>query len=194
MTAWSLAITAPNRELSISRALSRWDYEHIVFKIRRSSVFRGRFRDRLVPAFPGYLWLVANNSWHTLREVFGIVDFIGHGTSIELAVNSLKLVADHQCVIPTPEIPSRFRPGDRVIINSADIRIAGQRAEFLYPVADGKAAVRIEWLMGRHVPMQVDERDLVLEIANAKSKPRRARRHRRRRNRSNGAVQQPLAV
>jgi len=193
MTAWSLAITAPNRELSTSRALTRWDYEHIVFKIRRASVFRGRFCHRLVPAFPGYVWLVANNSWHTLREVFGIVDFVGHGQPIELAVNSLKRIADQQDIIPTPEIPSRFRPGDRVIINSADIRLSGQRAEFLYPVADGKAAVRIEWLMGKFVPMQIDERDLVLEIAD-KPMPRRARRHRRRRNRNSGAVQHARAA
>jgi len=179
---WSLAITPPNCELKISRALARWDYEHCVFKVRRRRVFRGRAHDRLLPAFPGYLFVVAKNSWSTLREIFGVVDFLAHGQPIELAVKSLKQIADSDGVIPTPEISSsRFAPGDRVIINSADVRISGQRAEYLYAVGDGKAAVRIEWLMGKFVPMQIDERDLVLEVAKETPKPRRQRRHRRRR-------------
>jgi len=185
--AWSLAITAPNREFSISRALSRWDFRHHVFKVRRRRVFRGRTSIRLSPAFPCYLFIVAKNSWSTLREIFGVVDFIGHGPPIELAVNSLKNIADSDGVIPTPEITSaRFKTGDRVIYRGEAIKwLADRRGEFQFLIDENKAMIEIEWC-GRPVPIPVDERDLVLDVSE-KPKPRRIRRHRRRQRNRQGA-------
>jgi len=174
-SSWSLAITPPNRELSISRALSRWHYEHHVFKIRRHGVFRGRVADRLLPAFPGYLFVVAQKQWYLLRTIFGVVDFIGHGTPIGLAVNSLMRVADENGVIPTPEIQSRFHAGDIVIIK--DGPFASQRAKFLHAVDETRVCIEVD-MFGRYVPFPIDERDLDLETHD-KPKPRRKRRHRR---------------
>src|SRR5215831_555924 len=183
-SAWSLATTPPNRELPISRALSRWNYEHLLFKIRRRGMHRGRAHDRLCPAFPGYIWLVANNAWDTLRDVFGIVDFIGHGHLVERALKSLVEIADENGIIPTPERTSqRFARGDRVIVyNDQDFRKNG-RAVFQYLTDDGKALVLLDWVCGQ-VPASVDERNLVLEVIPA---PRRKRRRRPRRRNRQGA-------
>lgn len=189
MTAWSLAIISPNRELSTSRALSDWNFTHHVFKIRRRGVHRGRARDRLLPAFPGYLFIVAQNAWDTLRIFFGIANFVGHGHAIEAAVNSLLRIADENGVIPTPELSSqRFKLGDRVVINGIGV-LAGQRAIFQHLVDETRAMVLIDW-MGRYVPIAIDERDLVLE-ASDKPKPRRKRRHRRRQRHRSTEISSP---
>src|SRR5215469_1079413 len=180
-SAWSLAITPPNRELPISRALSRWNYDHLLFKIRRRGMYRGRACDRVAPAFPGYMFIAAQGAWDRMRNIFGIVDFIAHGHFVERALNSLIEIADENGIIPTPERTSqRFKRGDRVLVyNDQDFRKSG-RAVFQHLTDDGKALVLLDWVCGQ-VPASVDERNLVLEITPT---PRRKRRHRpRRRNR-----------
>jgi len=176
-SAWSLAVTPPNRELPISRALSRCNYDHLLFKIRRRGMHRGRPRDRLVPAFPGYVFVAARGAWDAMRNIFGIVDFVGHGHLVERAMNSLVEIADENAVIPTPERTSqRFKRGDRVLVyNDQDFRKSG-RAVFCHLTDDGKALVLLDWVCGQ-VPASVDERNLVLEVTPT---PRRKRRHRRR--------------
>jgi hypothetical protein len=189
---WSLAIVGPNRELATSRALQRWNFDHHVFKIRRRGVCRGRARDRLLPAFPSYVFIVAQDAWATLRTIFGIVVFIGHGRPIEAAVNSLVKIADQDGVIPTPEISSqRFKKGDRVIYRGDAIKwLADRRAEFQFLIDENKAMIEIEWC-GRPVPIPVDERDLVFEM-EVQSEPRRNRKRRRRRRGSRRSLDPPV--
>jgi hypothetical protein len=178
---WSLATVAPNRELATSRALTRCEFDNVVFKIRRRSVYRGRANHRLLAAFPSYIWLTPKGAWAYLRERFGITHYIGHGSIIETAMTSLLKVADSDSVIPTPEIISpRFKSGDRVIYRGENIKwLADRSGEFQFLIDENKAMIEIEWC-GRPVPIQVDERDLVLEVAE-KPKPKRRKRHRRRR-------------
>jgi hypothetical protein len=191
---WSLAITPPNRELTISRSLTRWNFQHYVPKIRRRGVFRGRARDRLAPAFPGYIFIIANNAWHTLRSIFGIVDFVARDHPVvEIALISLMKIADADGVIPTPVIISqRFKPGDRVIVNNEEDWRKNGRGEFRHLLENGKALVMLDWLIGQ-VPAEVDERNLVLEVSE-KPKPRRKRRHRRRRRDRSGLAPHVMAA
>jgi hypothetical protein len=41
LVAWSLAVTAPNREFVTARKLAQLDFDYYLFKIRRRAVFRG---------------------------------------------------------------------------------------------------------------------------------------------------------
>jgi hypothetical protein len=143
-------------------------------------VHRGRANHRLLAAFPSYIWLTPKDAWAYLRERFGIAHYIGHGSVIELAMNSLLKVADSDSVIPTPEIvSSRFTHGDHVFINGMGM-LAGQRGVFQHIIDEMQAMILIDW-MGRWVPVAVDERDLALETNIEKPKPKRRKRHRRRR-------------
>jgi hypothetical protein len=187
--AFALALCQPNRELAIARSLTRHHFPNHVFKIRNRCVVRGRVLDRLRPAFPRYVFLDPRNAFHALRTRFGIFDFVrgdgGHIAEVpDLALTSLRKIADVDDVIPAPERQSgRFRFGDRVIVHSSDDhRIVGQRAIFQYMVDEYRALVSLEWLSAS-VPCQVDERQLVFESQAMRNTPGRKRRRRRRRGR-----------
>jgi hypothetical protein len=176
---WSLAITAPNREFVVSRALERWAFQHHVFKIRRRIVHRGAAADRLYPAFPSYIFLVTNGYWEALREVFGILEFVKQGERVaELpaaTINSLLRVAGADDVLPVAAPPARFQTGDRVAIRGMSL-LAGQCATFQHQLTEDQSIVLIDW-MGRWVPIAIDERDL---CADQQAKPHARRRNRKR--------------
>jgi transcription antitermination factor NusG len=180
---WSLAVTAPNREFAIARALSRWDFENFVPKICRRIAYRGTIRDRLSPAFPSYIFCRARNAWEILRSAFGIIEFVRQDGRIAILpdqiVNSLLAATDANGVLPTPPIASpRFNFGDRVIIRGMGI-LAGQSASFQHAIDVDRCIVDVDW-MGRMVPVAVDECDLISEIkaTNLASPRKRRRRHR----------------
>ena len=182
---WALAVTPPNRELDLARALTDFEFPNHVFKIRTRCVHRGRLIDRLRPAFPRYLFLDPRNAWNIIRGRFASLDFVRDGNFIatvpEQAVTSLVKIADADGVLPTPEkISTKFHLGDRVRIIGASL-LAGYPALYQHLVANEQHMVLIDW-MGRYVPVAVDERDLVLEVVKEISSPRRNRRRRRKRN------------
>jgi hypothetical protein len=173
--AWSLALTAPSCEFRVARALKKWDFEHHVFKIRKRVAFRGTARDRLLVAFPGYIFVAADGRWDFLRQRCGITRFVRRQL-LPGIVPSLVAATDENGVFPTIELPSRrFHQGQRVRIHGMSL-LAGHIAIFQNLVDNDSAIVLLEW-MGRWVPLQIDERDLMPETSS------RTRRRRRRRNR-----------
>ena len=176
---WSLAVTAPNRELSTSRALTRHEFEHHIFKLRKKMIVRGRPIERLRPAFPGYVFLITQGQWTLLRERFGISRFVERMLPGEI-VEGLVRGADDEDVLPVAEAPSmRFRNGQRVVIQWTGL-LAGQVGVFQHLVDEVNCIVLLEWL-GRWVPMLVDERELTGDVAGGKSNEDR-KWHRRRRH------------
>lgn len=194
---FALAISPTNRELSIARALTRWKFPNLVFKIRTRAVHRGRLVDRLRPAFPRYIFCDALDNYAHMRARFGIIDFVrGDDQRIAIvpdeALTSLRDVADHDGVLPTPDKSStRFKSGDHVMIRGASM-LAGHPAIYQHAVDETRAVILILW-MGRWCPTAIDERDLENETKPPEA-PRRKRRRRRGRNANRDRVQnQPLA-
>src|SRR5262249_41800465 len=162
-----------------------------VFTLRARCVIRGRVCDRLRPAFPRYIFVDPLGAWNALRNRFGIFDYVRDGERVAIvpdaALNSLLRTADPNGVLPMPEIlSSSFAPGDRVIVQSEIHGVANQRAEFKYLVGEHRAFVLLDWLSAS-VPVEVDERMLVLETVRAINIPRRKRRRRRHGPRQRGS-------
>lgn len=180
--AWSLALTPPNREFATARALTRYEFPHHVFKIRRRVARRGREHSRLYPAFPGYIFVAASDAWDFLRERCAISRYISRQLPSGI-VPALVASADAEGVLPTAELlHPRFRAGQPVRIRGASL-LAGHAALFQNLISDTDAIVLIDW-MGRWVPITVDERDLVSEVISRRSSRKRQRRRRRDRRRS----------
>jgi antitoxin (DNA-binding transcriptional repressor) of toxin-antitoxin stability system len=184
--AWSLAITRPGCENSTSRALTRFAYEHILFRVRRRIVCRGHIVDRLFPAYPRYLFVATTAAWELRQRFLQIIDFVRQGERIAIlpdgTVTAL-LAAAKDAIIPTPDISSpRFHRGDQVVIRGNGV-LSGQYAVFQHPLTPEAALIEIDWL-GRWIPVSIDDRDLLPFIAVKRDAPRRKRRHRRRRRRA----------
>ena len=66
----SLAITAPQAEFRVARALEQRAIPHRIFKIRKQLAFRGRPVERILPAFPRYIFLriLFDEIYHHLLE------------------------------------------------------------------------------------------------------------------------------
>lgn len=182
---WSLGITAPNREFVVAKKLSKWGFEHHVFKLKKRIVHRGFPAVRFQPAFPGYVFLDPRACWEPLREEFGIIEFVRSvdqriAELPEAVVASLVRIAlrvgDEADVLPVEEPRSRFEHGDRVLIRGMTL-LAGQWAVYQHALEDQQAVVLIDW-MGRWVPVALDERDLTGE-QKTRARGRRPRRNRR---------------
>ena len=176
---WSLAVTPPNRELSTARALARHEFPHHVFKLRRKAIVRGRPVERLRPAFPGYVFLVAQDQWLLLHEM-GISYFVERRLP-EGIVEGLLGGAVDEDVLPINDAPSlRFRVGQQVLIRGQGL-LAGQIGLFQHLVDEVNCIVLLEWL-GRWVPMLVDERELTGDIDAEEMAKKDRKWHRRKRH------------
>src|SRR5262245_25344952 len=190
---WSLAVTAPNSEFRAARALTRYSFEHHLFKIRRRIICRGRVVDCIRPAFPRYIFADVAGFWSELRErCSAIVSFVrdsNGGIAIlpDPVVTSLIAACDANGIMPTPEITSpRFHLGDRVLIRGNGV-MTGQRAIFQHLLNENSALVEIDWL-GRMCPIAIAECDLILELEIPKPVRRKRRRRRWHKDRGGSAV------
>ena len=80
---YSIITTCPNCETSVSRTLDLLSFDHIWFKVRRKVVHRGRLVLRVLPLFPGYLFIQARNLWREVESIIGIHGFVRFGGVIE---------------------------------------------------------------------------------------------------------------
>lgn len=175
---WSLALTPPSGEFRVARTLRQREIPHHLFKIRQRTAYRGITRDRLLPAFRGYLFIAASNQWDFLRDYCGVSRFVSRELPSGI-VPSLVGLADSNDVLPTVEIPScPFKQGQRVHIHGMSL-LAGNVAIFENLADNDSAVVLLDW-MGRWVPVLVDLRDITSELSG---RTRRARRKRNRKRR-----------
>jgi transcription antitermination factor NusG len=173
-------MVAPNMEASVSRMLSSLNFEHLVFRVRRQVVFRGRIIERLAPVFPGYIFVLARNAWALIKNIIGVRGFVCFGGQLQdvpdRIVESLRAQADPNGVLPwrPPEyrIPG-FKMGDPVsVFFDQGIILQGIFRNLLAP---DRAVIWLDWF-GRAVPVSVNVGDLT---GKPRSRPRRRPRFRR---------------
>lgn len=178
MSDWALATTPPNAEHLVSADLLRSGYDHWLFKRRVTRVHQGQVVQVFLPAFPRYILIPFEQCWNVLHDVWrvlGVVCF-GEGVACVRACEIDRLV--ERCnggdVLPPEIIPEPFAHGERVHVGGYGL-ISGHDAIYECVVEGGKLRVLCD-MMGRMVPIDVDQRD-VSDVKRAVS----VRRHKRRR-------------
>lgn len=182
---WALILTSPNTEFSVSRRLQRLNIEHLLIRRKTIRIWRGKKIERFATAFPRYIFVYVRDAfWEIIREVMDVIDFVRIGITpariSDEVVESLRSRLDTHGVLPIEE-KSRFQFGERVVIKGTKA-VSGHEALFQYPLHGGRVCIMQEWL-GRFVPVEIDERDLmsVGEYRSLRKSRRRRRRSRSRR-------------
>jgi hypothetical protein len=182
---WALVTTASHTERSVAKRFLETEIEHLLVKSRKMRIWRGRKIERLVAAFPRYIFVKVNGAWDAIRNVVGVVDFVRIGlTPAEISdevITNLRSRLDRDGVLPVEE-KSRFQFGERVVIRGTRA-VSGHEALFQFPLHGGRVCILQEW-MGRFVPVEIDEEDLLSlgeynELRKARKKRRRHRSRRR---------------
>jgi len=167
---WSLLITAPNRERAVSKRLERRRYEHLLFWVRRQAVRGGKVVSDLVPAFPGYIFVVARGLWLAIRDVVDVVGFVTFGDEISRVPRRVvdQLTAKAQAgVLPVDaveEVPL-FLAGMRVRVLAGSF--SGYYGTFVRFISTDRALI----LADRRVPLNLPVEDI--ERADDKRRPQR---------------------
>jgi len=123
MLRWYLVRTKPNSESTALRNLERQDFEAWLPRLSQSLPWRGQWRDRVVPLFPGYLFLAIDEGRQALAPVhstLGVAGIVRFGASYAIVpdeiVRNLRLLANPEtglhCLAPT----ARLAPGTQVRI------------------------------------------------------------------------------
>lgn len=184
MNDWVLATTAPNTEARASKTLGRFGFEHHVFWVKQRSVRRGTVSEKLVPAFPRYVFAkCVDFSYIQLKcpDVQRLVSF-GADTAEVVPCEAISELLD-RCgpgnILDYEESleQTRFQRGERVrVVRNAAFGTIGIFQEM---VSRGKAAVLLPWF-GSYVRSIVDEVDLEKAEKRGKRAGKRLGRHRRR--------------
>ena len=193
MLDWALATTYPNTENRVAKALEEWELPFRFFKRRKLIAHRGVLRERLVPAFPSYIFVPFVFCWDVMREIKDVVGIVmfenGKPARVrQTVIDKLgSMCADDVMIEPQPR--ARFQAGDRVTINSIESTVT-QKGTYHRSCGDGRSIVLLDW-MGRSVFVSVNESDIDLQGIAVRSA--RKRKRRRRRNRYHSSVQASLS-
>lgn len=161
---WNLAVTYPGWERRVGESFAEQSLLHHLFKVRRREVRRGRVIERLLPAFPRYVFVAAQQAWDRVLGTKGIRGFIldvdKPATVPARVLDTLtaRCEVDDVFVEHHPE-PVRFHCGEKLLI-IGDSALSGMAATYQHTTHDGeRACVLIDW-MGRSAVTELDERDL----------------------------------
>ena len=192
---WTLAVTHPNAERLVTEDLKRLSYDHICFKRRASAVHRGRVIERVLPAFPRYVFVHTSSCWDVLRDATKVLGLVMFGSEIGIVpgrvVDQLVMRCGGTDVLPPEEIPEPFQKGDRVIVGGYG-PASGHQAVYQGIAEDGRLRLEFEWL-GRYVPVDVDSRDVSVISSPPPAKKRKRRRHSRKDRRHIAETHTPTA-
>jgi hypothetical protein len=176
--AWALATTAPNCERRVSNRLTRLDYPHLLFKLWKSRVWKGRVHEYLVPAFPSYVFVTAKHCWEITRDIYDVLGLVEEGQLIPNGVvEGLIDCCGGGDILPVVKSPERFRTGDKVVIGGFG-PAAGHVGIYQYTLADERVCVLFDWL-GQWVPVSVREDELSMMPRPAPVVRKRSKRRRR---------------
>ena len=149
---YSIITTCPNCETGVSRTLSLLDFEHEWFRIRRKVIYQGRLILRVMPLFPGYMFVIARNMWREVESVLGIHGFVRFGGNIETIPNriieELRGRAGRDGIIPHEALP--YDTG-----SPCYVRIGGQETPGIFRSYSGpmRALVDVS-MLGRTVSVR----------------------------------------
>ena len=123
MLRWYLVRTKPNAEATALRNLVRQGYEVYFPRLSQSLPHRGRWRDRIVPLFPGYLFLGLDEGRQPLapvRSTTGVACTVRFGSSYALVpdevIRNLQARAHPETGLHRLDPPALLLPGSRVRI------------------------------------------------------------------------------
>jgi transcription antitermination factor NusG len=180
---WAVVTTAPNTERIVSDALRhRHNMPHHMFKRPVMKAWRGRVIERLVPAFPRYIFIPEPFVWRTLYLVPQITSILASPNGIPWLVRheeieSLRLRCIDDDTFPAIKVPDPFKRGD-IIIVTGHHPFNGHRGEYQNMLTDQTALFLFDWL-GRKVPISVDVSDVELPTSPVEVAPKRWRNRRR---------------
>jgi transcriptional antiterminator RfaH len=172
---WSLALAAPGREIAVSRRLDRRSLDNYVFQIRRRFIRDGQVATKLVPAFPGYIFVAARSCWDVVRDVVDVFGFVRLNGMIAQVpsgvVDDLVREADVDGVLPleVDDVP-QFTSGTRVRILAGPA--IGYLATFVRMISSDRALILVDKQVQVSIPVD--------RIERVDARRRRRRRGRRR--------------
>lgn len=123
MQRWYLVRSKPNAEGTAHRNLVRQGYEAYLPRLSKSLPRRGQWRDRVVPLFPGYLFLGLDEGRQALAPVhstLGVAGIVRFGANYAIVpdeiVGELRSLANPQTGLHRITLPARLAPGTQVRI------------------------------------------------------------------------------
>lgn len=123
MLRWYLVRTKPNAEAVAVANLGRQGYEVYFPRLLQSMPFRGRWHDRIVPLFPGYLFLRLDEGRQPLAPVqstLGVTSAVRFGPSYAIVpdevIQDLRARASPETGMHRLCLRSSLVPGARVRI------------------------------------------------------------------------------
>lgn len=123
MLRWYLVRTKPNAEATALRNLERQHYEAYLPRLCQPLPWRGQWRDRVVPLFPGYLFLGLDEGRQALapvRSTLGVAGVVRFGAEYALVpdaiVQGLRARANPQTGLHRLALPARIEAGAPVRI------------------------------------------------------------------------------
>ena len=136
-------------------------------------VWHGRIVVGMPAAFPRYVMVPLELAWEILRDVWRVLGIVCFGETVarvrEREVEALVERCGGGDVLPVEAVPEPYVYGERVHVGGTGL-IAGHDAIYDSVTEDGKLRLSFD-MMGRMVPIDVDQRD-VFSVAK---KPKRKR-------------------
>jgi transcriptional antiterminator RfaH len=174
---WHLAVSTPGAEHLVSARLTRHQLPHHYFKILDRCVRRGRAVTRAIPLFPRYIFTWCQGSaLSEVRDTFDVVAIVpGAVPQFEIEKLLARAEGGDTIIPPVKAVVERFLPGERVRVGAGPY----QGFDAIWACRTGPERVRVLLgMMGRQVPLDLDES--ILEPAQERyvHKYRPRRRHR----------------
>jgi transcriptional antiterminator RfaH len=123
MLRWYLVRTKPNAETIAQLNLDRQGYEVYFPRLLQSMPCRGRWRERVVPLFPGYLFLRLDEGRQPLAPVqstLGVARAVRFGSCYAIVpdavIHELRARANPETGMHRLNLPLHLAPGARVRI------------------------------------------------------------------------------
>lgn len=151
MLRWYLVRTKPNAESTALRNLERQRYEAYLPRLSRSLPWRGQWRDRVVPLFPGYLFLGLDEGRQALapvRSTVGVAGVVRFGARYAIVpdgiLRDLRARANPETGLHRLALPAQLAPGTpvRVVAGPFD----GLEGVFQREAGDDRAIVLLSVL------------------------------------------------
>jgi len=125
MLRWYLVRTKPNAEAIAQVNLGRQGYEFYCPRLLQSMPSRGRWRERVVPLFPGYLFLRLDEGRQPLAPVqstLGVASAVRFGPSYAIVpdavIRDLRARANPETGLHRLNLPTRLAAGTPIRIHA----------------------------------------------------------------------------
>lgn len=169
MLRWYLVRTKPNAEATALRNLERQGYLAYFPRLSQSLPHRGRWRDRVVPLFPGYLFLGLDEGRQPLapvRSTTGVAAAVRFGASYavvpDAVIAGLRARANPETGLHRLSLPTKLAPGARVRILAGPFD--GLEGIFERECGDDRAIVLLS-VLGQSASVRVAATSIVARCA-----------------------------